>query len=295
MDLDEWEVLSDDGFIDQDGGRNISPKEKHSISNIVDMNYFHKLIEPPLESQKDSIPIPNTNQISVVPVSISEEDPQEEVVKEVIADEDQVPVFPTSPSSETEKQMISSVPKVEEALDMETITHQVFFNKAKETNQFVDLKLDSPKSVNMGILPLIDVGVHQFEEKVGDLEVDEKTTVEMSEEEKEGGVCWEGEVDHDDHQRTDKSNLWKFGLTGIGALFSFGFACATTVCIIAFGSHHREKQHRQRVHFHVFADDKSINQVVHHANKLNEAISGLRSGAPVNRAQITIGGYFEGL
>jgi len=37
-----------------------------------------------------------------------------------------------------------------------------------------------------------------------------------------------------------------------------------------------------------------MKQVVHHATKLNEAINAVR-GAPLTRAHITIGGYYEGL
>jgi hypothetical protein len=37
-----------------------------------------------------------------------------------------------------------------------------------------------------------------------------------------------------------------------------------------------------------------IKQVVHHATKLNEAISAAR-GVPIARAHITYGGYYNGL
>ena len=37
-----------------------------------------------------------------------------------------------------------------------------------------------------------------------------------------------------------------------------------------------------------------IKQVVHHATKLNEAISAVR-GVPMTRAHITYGGYYDGL
>ena len=90
-------------------------------------------------------------------------------------------------------------------------------------------------------------------------------------------------------------NLWKWSLSGIGAICSFGVAAAT-ICIIIFGSHQRSKQRQQnqKLRFQIYTDDKRIKQVVQHATKLNEAISAVR-GVPIQRAHITIGGYYDGL
>lgn len=106
---------------------------------------------------------------------------------------------------------------------------QIFFKKMKE-NEF-DMKMDSPKSTGRGILPPRSV----------------KEEDEM--------VAWE--ESNDDGSSV---NMWKWSLTGIGAICSFGVAAAATICIIILGSgpknRHHHQQNHQNLRFQIYADDK---------------------------------------
>lgn len=150
---------------------------------------------------------------------------------------------------------------------------QVFF---KKENEFVEMKLDSPRSGSRKImLPYTETDVFQYEDESDDhmFNGSSPSKVVIDDVEK---VTKEGE------------NLWKWGLNGIGAFFSLGMAAAT-ICIIIFGSGQRHKQQKFRIQ--IYSDDKRIKQVVHHAN---EAMSAVR-GVPLTTAHITYGGYYEGL
>lgn len=144
-------------------------------------------------------------------------------------------------------------------------SHKFFFKKMKE-NEFDNMKIDSPKSINKSLLS-------QFEEKTEDFEVEKD---EIIEENGNSGL-----------------NLLNKSLNGIGAICSFGVAAAATICIIFIGNHQKHKQN-QKIRFQIFTDDKRIKRVVQHATRLNEAISAVR-GVPVTRAQITVGGYYDAL
>uniref|UniRef100_A0A803MN59 DUF6821 domain-containing protein n=1 Tax=Chenopodium quinoa TaxID=63459 RepID=A0A803MN59_CHEQI len=138
MDLEEWDLLSDEGLIDfheNNGANNFVPK---SSTTVIDMNYFQKFTEPEMKKMKNS---------RVIPVPIQLDQNIEEIPEEVI----KLPIDET-PKKSDENQMI----KGEEA-DFQEPVSQVFFKKLKE-NEFVDMKMDSPKSLNRGILPQIDVG-----------------------------------------------------------------------------------------------------------------------------------------
>ncbi|KAL2538013.1 Uncharacterized protein Fot_19404 [Forsythia ovata] len=54
---------------------------------------------------------------------------------------------------------------------------------------------------------------------------------------------------------------------------------AATVCIVVFGTRQKSKQQQnQKLQFQIYTNDKRIKLVVHHATKLNEAISAVRGG-----------------
>lgn len=281
MDLDEWELLPSDAFVDlhQDGGKNkiiISPSSNQKNS-VIDMNYFQKLIDPP----QKSVPV-------VVP--IQEIGGKIPVVEKEIPEDDQT----------TLKEKIDS-PKgleVNGGFDQETVS-QVFFKKLKE-NEFADMKMDSPKSQNMGLLPQIGVGSYQFEEKEkkkdGNFDEEEKEVEEIKPIKREKGSSKEEEIVDWEDDNNGGLNIWKWAMTGIGAVFSFGFAAAT-VSLIVLGNRHKEQNHHKspELSFQFYAHEKRIKQVVDHAKKLNEAITAARGGAPLTRAHITIGGYYEGL
>lgn len=214
MDLEEWDLLSDEGFIDlhekNSGANKFCPK---STTSVIDMNYFEKLSEPEKKKMKNSRVIP-------VPIQLDQSigEIPEEVIKLPI-DDDQTP-------------------KSDEA-DFVEPASKVFFKKLKE-NEFVDMKMDSPKSLNRGILAQIDVGSYQFEK------VEEKK---------------EGDKDEDDKKSNEEGlKVWKWAMTGIGALFSFGFAAAT-ISFVVLGNRHKERcnsSNNQELHFQLYAHDKVI-------------------------------------
>ncbi|TMW92853.1 hypothetical protein EJD97_012480 [Solanum chilense] len=245
MDLEEWEILPDDGFLqihDDDGKMIFSRKySSDNPKNEFNMNYF---ICPSPESSQF---VDTTHQL--VPL-----DPNSQ---ETSNDQEKV-IFPI-------EAMITKVPlelKVPNFGEHHDQFSQVFFKKMKE-NEFDNMKIDSPKSINKS----------QFEEKTEDFEVEKD---EIIEENGNSGL-----------------NLLNKSLNGIGAICSFGVAAAATICIIFIGNHQKHKQN-QKIRFQIFTDDKRIKRVVQHATRLNEAISAVR-GVPVTRAQITVGGYYDAL
>ncbi|XP_052174496.1 uncharacterized protein LOC127789601 [Diospyros lotus] len=239
MDLEEWELLPDHGFlqIHDDGGRKIFSRKYGRPDPEIDfnMNYF---ICPSPTSQKvadstEKVPVPiRLEQSSRVPI-------------------DPGPVEP----------------------DQDTVS-QVFFKKMKE-NEFVDMKMDSPS-------PKSSIGSKMKIEK--ETLSSKKNKIDLPAEEAGG------------EEKGGGRNLWKWSMTGIGAICSFGVAAAT-ICIIVLGSHRRNQQQcqqNQKLRFQIYADEKRIKEVVHRATKLNEAISAAR-GVPLTRAHITVGGHYDGL
>ncbi|GFP84160.1 hypothetical protein PHJA_000559700 [Phtheirospermum japonicum] len=81
-----------------------------------------------------------------------------------------------------------------------------------------------------------------------------------------------------------KLNVWKWSLTGIGTICSFGVAAAS-VCIIILGNHRKNN-----LQFHIYTNDKMIKN--QHSRKLDEAIAAL-GGAIVTKARVTVGGYYD--
>ncbi|KAL3357783.1 hypothetical protein AABB24_018133 [Solanum stoloniferum] len=247
MDLEEWEILPDDGFLqihDDDGKMIFSRKySSENSKNEFNMNYF---ICP---SPKSSQFVDTTHQLV----------PLDPTFQETSNDQEKV-IIP--------KQVITKVPlelKVPNFGEHHEQFSQVFFKKMKE-NEFDNMKMDSPKSINKSLLS-------QFEEKTEDFEVEKDKKIE------ENG--------------NSGLNLLNKSLNGIGAICSFGVAAAATICIIFIGNHQKHKQN-QKIRFQIFTDDKRIKRVVQHATRLNEAISTVR-GVPVTRAHITVGGYCDAL
>jgi hypothetical protein len=151
--------------------------------------------------------------------------------------------------------------------DQEENVSQVFF-KIKE-NEFVDMKIESPKSSSSKEIitsPRMIVEKDVF----GDKEEDSS---------------WEEE-------NNSGFNLWKWSLSGVGAICTFGVV-AISISVLFFGSQQRKKnQHDKKMKFQIYTEDKRIKQVVQHATKLNEAIAAVR-GAPITRAHIIVGGNYD--
>lgn len=116
-------------------------------------------------------------------------------------------------------------------VDQEESVSQVFF-KIKE-NEFVDMKIESPKS-NSG-----------KEVTSSPRMIIEKDVFGEKEEES----SWE-------EKDNNGFNLWKWSLSGVGAICTFGVV-AVSVCVLFFGSQHRKKiQQDQKIRFQIYADDK---------------------------------------
>ncbi|KAL6986941.1 hypothetical protein U1Q18_012702 [Sarracenia purpurea var. burkii] len=299
MDLDEWELLPDDGFlqIHDDGGNKIFSRKyggDHHPKTVFKTNYFicpspksPSIADPPASDPRPRVVLPN--QLGPVPIDHEYDELVKQVTNKVMADQ-------------------KVTMEEETGVDQDTVSQQVFFKKMKE-NEFVDMKMDSPKSSGRGIVP----GTFQFEERSSDhqaykgdaaMEAGKPGSKSKIEKEKNGvsrkaHQLLDSETAEEKEEKNSGMNIWRWSLTGIGAICSFGVAAAT-ICIIILGSHnHQNKQqhqHNQKLRFQIYADDKRIKQVVHHATKLNEAISAVRGvSVPLTRAHITIGGYYDGL
>lgn len=280
MDLEDWEILPDDGFlqIHDDGGKMIfSRKYTSNSKNEFNMNYFICPTPKPsqfVDTTEHSSRVPN----QIVPFQVQLDPTFQETTndQEVIIAKEVISKVPLEINMLPSKNIVEEIIKSPNFGEDHDQFSQVFFKKMKE-NEFENMiKMDSPKSNNKTILSQVDADPFQFEEKEEDLEVDKEIVIKKLEENNNGGL-----------------NLLNKSLNGIGAICSFGVAAAATICIIFMGSHQKHKQN-QKLRFQIFTDDKRIKQVVHHATRLNEAISAVR-GVPVTRAHITVGGYYDGL
>ncbi|KAK0599119.1 hypothetical protein LWI29_002563 [Acer saccharum] len=154
---------------------------------------------------------------------------------------------------------------------------KVFFKKKE--NEFVDMKMDSPRSPTSRNLmaPQLDAagGAFNFDDNKAEATMDPCSPRK-------------NKISLDSDSNEKEFDLWKWSLTGIGAICSFGVAAAT-MCIIIFGTQQRNQHNNKKLRFQIYADDKRIKHVVQQATKMNEAISSVR-GVPITRAHITIGG-----
>ncbi|KAF3442226.1 hypothetical protein FNV43_RR16142 [Rhamnella rubrinervis] len=306
MDLDEWEYLPDDGFLDYhaDGEKKIFPSKRNNseTKSVFNMNYF--ICPSPNSMRTDptgNSRVGSTNQL--VPIQFEQpalgKSPEggdhhhhQQLVKEIT----KVPIEISDVKSTVSGKVLAPNDCAGGNLeaDQDTIS-QVFFKKMKE-NEFVDMKMDSPKSPTRsggGFVPQIDSGAFQFDEKDDHQGMETKSSPRMRNNLEAADANKEVNWDGDDSE--GGLNLWKLSFTGIGAICSFGIAAAT-ICILFFGNQQKNQQHQlnQKLRFQIYTDDKRIKQAVHHATKLNEAISAAR-GIPLNRAHITYGGYYDGL
>lgn len=264
MDLDEWEYLPDDGFVDyhEDGEKKIFPSKRNSseTKSVFNMNYF---ICPSPNSMKVTDPTGNsrvgsTNQL--VPIQFEQpavgkspegdDDHHHQLVKEIT----KVPIEISVVKSAISGNVLAPCDYTGglEA-DQDTVS-QVFFKKMKE-NEFVDMKMDSPKSPTRsggGFVPQIDSGAFHFDEKDDHQGMESKSSprmknnLEAADNIKE--VNWDGDDSDGGH------NLWKWSFTGIGAICSFGVAAAT-ICILFFGCQQKNQQN-QKPRFQIYTDDK---------------------------------------
>ncbi|CAM8892019.1 unnamed protein product [Rhodiola kirilowii] len=305
MDLDDWEYLPDAAYLlrhhDDDDHRHhrgvVANRPLRSyvyaVNSVFDMDYFSTTeshLSPPA---KLFIPGPQ-----FVPFQFRSPTAEaEEVVKRLMED--------TVNAKQQQQDMVK-----DQGQDGAVAATQVFFksNFLKETNEFVDMKfLDStsPRSRALiadfrfdeaktdGITSIITTSPRKNNEF--DLFNDRKFVKFDDQVLAKNDVNWIGEgIIGDDYAMDDDGgfNLWKLGFGGIGAICSFGVAAAT-ICLLIFGNNHNPKQNHKLM-FQIYADDnKRMKQVVDQATKFNEVMSAAVRGVPLNRAQITYGGYYE--
>ncbi|KAJ3674618.1 hypothetical protein LUZ60_005234 [Juncus effusus] len=94
-------------------------------------------------------------------------------------------------------------------------------------------------------------------------------------------------------------NLWGLRINGIGAICSFGIATVATLCVFVLSGGSNSNSDRQtrnpKLQFQIYSDDKRIKEVVQRATRINHAMSAARGITTIPRAQISFGGYYEGL
>ncbi|XP_022156235.1 uncharacterized protein LOC111023169 isoform X2 [Momordica charantia] len=297
MDLHEWEILCDDGLLEdyKDDEKKIVSRKRRSGSDakiVFDMNYF---LCPSMDSMNLTQPTRNSSSRlpkQPIPVPLQLDSPILQVPEEALPlkEKNKVPmVISVVPSAMSEKDVDHHRGAVE--ADQDTVT-QVFFKKMKE-NEFVDMKIDSPRSSNKGTKAQIDVGHYQFddggEEKKENVTNSPSVNLKSQKSSTENGakdeMNWDG--------FNGGLNILKWSLNGIGAICSFGVAAAT-ICILFYGGQHQGNKSHQKLRIQIYTGDKKLKQVVQQATRLNEAISAAR-GAPLTRAHITCGGHYDGL
>ncbi|XP_038882757.1 uncharacterized protein LOC120073914 [Benincasa hispida] len=288
MDLHEWEILSDDGLLDyKDDQKKIVSAKRSSASDakiVFDMNYFlcpsmdssKHISQPPRSSSRlVKQPIPVHLQLDSPIVKIPDDDSL--ALKEKDKESMAISAMPSALSEKDQKGAVEA--------DQDTVT-QVFFKKMKE-NEFVDMKIDSPRSSNIGTKPQIDVGHYQFDdggEAKENIANSPRMNLMNQKSNKESGankdeMNWDGSM--------GGLNILKWSLNGIGAICSFGVAAAT-ICILFYGGN------QQKLRIQIYTHDKKLKEAVQQASRLNEAISAAR-GLPQTRAHITVGGHYDGL
>ncbi|KAG8478897.1 hypothetical protein CXB51_028754 [Gossypium anomalum] len=240
MDIDhEWVFLPDNRFLDinQDhGGKRVSD------SNLVFFtDYFDEEQSPPSGNSgkvaKQVVPVPFPLEPRILKV------PENEIGKEITK---RVPLdFSSTPSMILEKIKEAGMESV--GGDKEVKTQVSFRKPSYNNNESVDM---TNKWTHQGPLRK-ELSLNWMLQKAENKDVN-----------------WE--------ESSSGLNLWKWSLTGIGAICSLAQTtttepknCCSNVTVMT-----------------------RMKQVVHHTTKLNEAISVVR-GVPITRAQITFGGYYD--
>ncbi|XP_073006287.1 uncharacterized protein [Typha latifolia] len=200
------------------------------------------------------------------------------------------PILPDPVGEETQDNGPSK-----EFKDIQEVVSQVFFKKMEE-NEFVDMKMESPKASSRVVMPQTDSDPVLYDE--GEEEVCKAKEVVASSDEgiKIEEDCKGSEMKGEPSLGGIGFGIWRWRVTGIGALCSIGVAAAT-ICIIVLSGKQRQKQQQQqhqKIKFQIYSDDKGIKQVVQQASRLNQAMAAVR-GAPMTRAHITFGGYYDGI
>lgn len=220
MDLEEWEVLPEDGFLqihDDGAGKKIFSRKYGAAptSHVFKMNYF---VCPPPANPANQF-VETTTQLVPLPLPSVQ----------FIGDHHQMDMAAT----EAEPDRVS----------------QVFFKKIKETEFPSDMKLDSPKSNNGAVMPQLDAG----EVYKADQAMESKTFLSSPR-----STVEDDDGESSDHENGGL-NLLNWSMTGVGAILSFGVAAVvSTVCILIAGNRQKHRKN-QKLRFQIYTDDKVSN------------------------------------
>ncbi|XP_010558726.1 PREDICTED: uncharacterized protein LOC104827275 isoform X2 [Tarenaya hassleriana] len=228
MDLGEWELLSRSNYniidhLDDDGVMIRNPNPNHE--RHLDMDHF--IICPSQDPTKQTEHNPGSQ---VVPTQLL----QVPITWE--------PIF--SPEDTDHDKMTKLTDKVSVLLPVEIhpgllpdpvpSPHRVSFKKMKG-NESVDMKLIDPAKVTSHLPGIGSEG-------------------------EDGGLgSKKDDLDKGLNKGNDgeELNLWKLGLTGIGAICSFGVAAAAaTICAVFFGNNNKNCRNKNQVlRLQIYSDD----------------------------------------
>ncbi|XP_010549677.1 PREDICTED: uncharacterized protein LOC104820776 isoform X2 [Tarenaya hassleriana] len=253
MDLGEWELLPRSNFngIDHDdddeGGmmiRNTTRNPNPNPKNLLHTDYFicpsPRQTEPNPRSKLHLLQVP----ISWEPLSSTDDTDLDKNQKKLT--DDVSVVLPVRILQRPDPAFLEPDPGPGLLADP-VPSPRVSFKRMKE-NEFVDMKID-PARVSSP-LPQIDIKP-----------LDSDDTMKIETEGEDSDLpSKKDDWAEDLIQRNDgeKLNLWKLGLTGIGAICSFGVAAAAaTICVILSGSDTKNCRNKnQMLRFQIYSDDK---------------------------------------
>ncbi|ESQ49700.1 hypothetical protein EUTSA_v10021350mg [Eutrema salsugineum] len=260
MDMDEWELIPKNSFNYLD----LDHDDEHHGAMMMDY-YLSPSTQDPLHKTESP---PRSR---VIPTKLL----QVPIAWEPVLDHEnkKIPNDPDLDPGSKQTLLTDSVP-----------SPRVSFKKMKET-EFADMKTDPPARITS---PVSQIDAVKPSDSEGSDDFREKKEVNLEKE--------NDDVTSD--RRGQRLNLWKIGLNGIGAICSFGAAAAAaSVCVFFLGHNNIKicKSKNQMLRFQIYSDDnKRMKEAVNHTTKINEAIFAVK-GVPVVRAQISFGGYYDGL
>lgn len=244
MDSNDWVLLSDDGSLDGgDENQIFLGKSNPESKSDFDMNYFYCTSPKSRDSSTTTTQLLHDDPILLFVPHIGNK-------VENTEDDDHV-----GDNSDTTSEKIKGAVVVEadQQETVDTVSVSQFLLQLE--NKFADMKMDSPKSSPTVLFPppLDDAGAMKSEDKGEATEVMVSPRMKV-ENEMTTMDCVREEGDH-----TDGFNFWKWSLTGVGAICSFGVAAAT-ICVLVFGSKQRNKFHQNhKIQFQIYTDDKVSN------------------------------------
>lgn len=261
MDIQEWELLSLDGFLDLQGDGEVklySPKRNSQSKSVLDSDYFRcpspnswKLADPPGNPRFHNQFVPVAVQLD--PRSVRVPAPGGEEAKRIT----ELPIDEPVVAEKVEASDLGAPAGIEG----HDPASQVSFKKTKEANEFADMKMDSSPTCGgvRGIVPPMEAFFFEEGGEANKNKMERSCSSRMKHEKREtvkkidpiDGVRWE--------EIRGGLNIWKWGFCGIGALCSLGVVAAATCCILILGSRHgqgKEQDLKHNLRFQIYTDDK---------------------------------------